>query len=73
MLTHALVPGDLIRCERVTLTIGFINARIEYALALLHVDQDYARWRGIMVVVHELDTLIGCLRIDRALQDPLLA
>ncbi len=67
MLTHAFVPGHLIRCQRVALAIGFINTRIEYALALLHVDQDYARWRGIMVVMHELDALIGCLRIDRAL------
>lgn len=58
LFTHALVPGHLIRCDRVPLAIGFIHARIEYALALLHVDQDHARWRGIMVMVHELDALI---------------
>ena len=73
LLTHALVPGHLIGCERVPLCIGFIHTRIENALALLHVDQDHARWRGVLVMVHKFNALIGCLRIDRALQDPLMA
>jgi hypothetical protein len=47
LLTHALVPGHLIGCEKVPLAIGLIHTRIENALALLHVDQDHARWRGI--------------------------
>jgi hypothetical protein len=73
LLTHALVSRHLIRCERVPLGICLIHTRIEYALALVHVDQDYARWRGVLVVVHKFYALIGCLRIDRALQDPLSA
>jgi hypothetical protein len=72
LLTHALVPGNLIRCEKITLGIGFIHARIEYALALVHVDQDHAG-RGRILVAHYFYALIGCLRIYRPLQDPLSA
>jgi hypothetical protein len=72
LLTHALVPGYLIRCEKVPLSIGLIHARIEYALALVHVDQDHTRRRGILVA-HYFYALVGCLRIYRALQDPLSA
>lgn len=73
LLTHALVPGHLIWCQKVPLGISLIYARIKYALSLLHVDQDNARWRDMLVGVHKFYALIGCLRIDRALQDPLTA
>ena len=72
LLTHAFVPGNFIRCEKVPLGIGLIHTRIEYALALVHVDQDHSRWRGILVA-HYFYAFIGCLRIDRALQDSLSA